>query len=688
MTELCVRVGGELAQGRRRTRPWSALKGASDEANDLALLLRGWLDEADMSLDRLMSELKPEHFLSRRVPGRTTVSERLAGVRLEWDFVEAVADACSPDSRARQQRLLEQARAIENRTGKQTAGPSELAEPSPEAVAQATELVAVQRQTLVLSDKLLLAMERAVELERERNNANQMVLVLLAMVDRLQRNIETLSAERDGQRWDSARRTPVEEIHERLARSEEQRRTAEAELERARAERSKADRLAEEAAEQLQALKEELESLRRGGAGAQQQSHEEGLAAAASVAVQEAFDADADDIDQALAKARRHLDDGADRLVRLADELHQNASNLSDISADNLLSSNDTADNLTPGSDFVGPAQVSTGDDSASDRTQALQEDVLRAYREKRGRPDFLDFLCDQAKLIPGLVALLRGRNFDNDADEILDFAGRQGPSEAVITCLPTLRSIGHDADAYRVTNTAGRDRPGGDLIELVHALREADLGSEAYQVLTAAGRQRPIQTLLPLLDGLDNLQDSEWVLEAAAKDRSEAACDDLFSALRDAGRREVWIFDKVRARILTQPTDAAVGMQGDAVSYPQAVSSNSPPVQPHLGMFFFPPAEIDEPRVRPYAMSEGRTLQRSAFPLEALVTTLADDSQVQSMDLPEHGDICRMCKQPTPIRTIASALSIPLGVARILVADLFEAGLVAIHTPPSPPAP
>ncbi|MFE6743862.1 DUF742 domain-containing protein [Streptomyces tubercidicus] len=620
-----------------------------------------------MSLDNLISELKPEHFVSGRVPSRTTVSERLAGVRLERDFVEAVADACSPRSTSRHQGLLEQARAIQNRTGKQAAGSRELKEPSPEAFAQAAELVAVQRQSLVLSDKLRLATERAVELERERNNANQMVLVLLAMVDRLHRNIETLSAERDGQRPTSVRHTPVEEIHERLARSEEQRRTAEAELERARAERSKADRLAEEAAEQLQALKEELDTLRQVDPGAQQQPCEREPTVAASMAMQDAIDADADDIDQALAKASRHLDDGANRLVRLADELHQNVSNSSDISADNLLSSNDAADNLKTGFNSEGLTQPATGDGSTS-YTPALQEAVLSAYRAKRGHPSFFDAVCAEANLTHGLVALLRTRNFDSDADEILDFAGRIGPSDAIITSLRVLRDEGHDRDAYRLINAAGRGRPSGDLVDLVHALRDAGLGSQAYQVLEAAGRHRPISTLRSLLNGLGSLRDSEWVLEAAAKERSSASCDALADALRTTGRHDMaTTLDQALARIPAPPTDVPVGQRRDAMAYPNAV--------------------IDHPQAEPCTTYRARTRQRIRIPADALVTTLVGESQVKSLYIPDHQRICRLCKQPKSVERICSVLSIPLGVARILVADLADSGVVAIHTPPSPPA-
>ncbi|GAA2717549.1 MULTISPECIES: DUF742 domain-containing protein [Streptomyces] len=86
-------------------------------------------------------------------------------------------------------------------------------------------------------------------------------------------------------------------------------------------------------------------------------------------------------------------------------------------------------------------------------------------------------------------------------------------------------------------------------------------------------------------------------------------------------------------------------------------------------------------PLVRPYAMTGGRTRPRYQLAIEALVHTTAQPSQLHGQ-LPEHQRICHLCHEIKSVAEISALLSIPLGVARILVADLAEAGLVAIHQP------
>ncbi|MEV5509417.1 DUF742 domain-containing protein [Streptomyces orinoci] len=86
-------------------------------------------------------------------------------------------------------------------------------------------------------------------------------------------------------------------------------------------------------------------------------------------------------------------------------------------------------------------------------------------------------------------------------------------------------------------------------------------------------------------------------------------------------------------------------------------------------------------PLVRPYAMTGGRTRPRYQLAIEALVHTTAQPAQLQGQ-LPEHQRICHLCREIKSVAEISALLSIPLGVARILVADLAEAGLVAIHQP------
>ncbi|WP_225794664.1 DUF742 domain-containing protein [Streptomyces aculeolatus] len=84
---------------------------------------------------------------------------------------------------------------------------------------------------------------------------------------------------------------------------------------------------------------------------------------------------------------------------------------------------------------------------------------------------------------------------------------------------------------------------------------------------------------------------------------------------------------------------------------------------------------------VRPYAVTGGRTRPRYQLAIEALVQTTADPSRLTSQ-LPEHQRICRLCYELKSVAEVSALLTLPLGVARILVADLAEAGLVTIHQP------
>ncbi|WP_179816355.1 DUF742 domain-containing protein [Allostreptomyces psammosilenae] len=87
------------------------------------------------------------------------------------------------------------------------------------------------------------------------------------------------------------------------------------------------------------------------------------------------------------------------------------------------------------------------------------------------------------------------------------------------------------------------------------------------------------------------------------------------------------------------------------------------------------------QPLVRPYAMTRGRTRPRYQLAIEALVQTTGPTDRTPGL-LPEHRKICGLCQDVKSVAEISALLTIPLGVARILVADLAEAGVVAIHQP------
>ncbi|MYT74972.1 DUF742 domain-containing protein [Streptomyces sp. cg28] len=115
---------------------------------------------------------------------------------------------------------------------------------------------------------------------------------------------------------------------------------------------------------------------------------------------------------------------------------------------------------------------------------------------------------------------------------------------------------------------------------------------------------------------------------------------------------------------------------------YDQPSAPRIQPVQPQPRPDANPaPPAKNNPLVRPYAMTGGRTRPRYQLAIEALVHTTAQPHQLQGQ-LPEHQRICHLCREIKSVAEISALLTIPLGVARILVADLAEAGLVAIHQP------
>ncbi|SEC29982.1 Protein of unknown function [Streptomyces melanosporofaciens] len=89
---------------------------------------------------------------------------------------------------------------------------------------------------------------------------------------------------------------------------------------------------------------------------------------------------------------------------------------------------------------------------------------------------------------------------------------------------------------------------------------------------------------------------------------------------------------------------------------------------------------ESAQPLVRPYAMTGGSTRPRQ-LAIEALVSTSAAPSALQGL-LPEHQRICALCREIKSVAEVSALLQMPLGVARILVADLAEAGMVIVHEP------
>jgi len=100
---------------------------------------------------------------------------------------------------------------------------------------------------------------------------------------------------------------------------------------------------------------------------------------------------------------------------------------------------------------------------------------------------------------------------------------------------------------------------------------------------------------------------------------------------------------------------------------------------------------ERDEPTgalVRPYAVTRGRTRPRLEIALEALVETTGRgrSNSVRAGGGSEHQYIAAMCDggRVQSLAEIAARMQLPLGVARVIVADMAHDGLVSVHAPTS----
>jgi hypothetical protein len=88
-------------------------------------------------------------------------------------------------------------------------------------------------------------------------------------------------------------------------------------------------------------------------------------------------------------------------------------------------------------------------------------------------------------------------------------------------------------------------------------------------------------------------------------------------------------------------------------------------------------------PVVRPYAVTRGRT-RHSGEAFDLVASVLATRSRVADPRGlgPEHFSVLQLAQAPATVVDIASDVDLPLGVVRILLADLRELGLITIQAP------
>ena len=81
--------------------------------------------------------------------------------------------------------------------------------------------------------------------------------------------------------------------------------------------------------------------------------------------------------------------------------------------------------------------------------------------------------------------------------------------------------------------------------------------------------------------------------------------------------------------------------------------------------------------RVRPYLLTGGRTRSSVDLPLEALVRTTENGHAALERQNHERRQILQICVERQSVAEISALLHIHLQVARVLVGDLLQEGLV-----------
>jgi hypothetical protein len=83
---------------------------------------------------------------------------------------------------------------------------------------------------------------------------------------------------------------------------------------------------------------------------------------------------------------------------------------------------------------------------------------------------------------------------------------------------------------------------------------------------------------------------------------------------------------------------------------------------------------------VRPYTWTRGRTKSGFDLAIETLVSTSPRGrAQVATLQL-EHRAVAELCEQTRSVAEVAALLSVPLGVARVVLGDMAGLGVVTVH--------
>jgi len=89
---------------------------------------------------------------------------------------------------------------------------------------------------------------------------------------------------------------------------------------------------------------------------------------------------------------------------------------------------------------------------------------------------------------------------------------------------------------------------------------------------------------------------------------------------------------------------------------------------------------EVGAAAVRPYAWTRGRTKASLELAIETLVSTSQRGRDQIGLLQVEHRAVAELCEQTRSVAEVAALMSLPLGVARVLLGDMAGLGVVTVH--------
>jgi hypothetical protein len=88
-------------------------------------------------------------------------------------------------------------------------------------------------------------------------------------------------------------------------------------------------------------------------------------------------------------------------------------------------------------------------------------------------------------------------------------------------------------------------------------------------------------------------------------------------------------------------------------------------------------------PVVRPYALTGGRTDPAGNAVLDLIAVIVASGPTPGPAELaklsPEHRKLLRLCQAPATVADVAADVALPLGVVRVLLADLIQQAKISV---------